>query len=171
VLAVPLLALELGLVEALVSSVSAAAFVLSPEVVPADADGDVPDCDTEGDSEAPDWLPLAAAEAGGLSLAAVEWVTDEPDGDADEDAEPEDEAEPDADAEADADGEPDAEVDGEGEEEACAGSGWHTVSAGCAASGAACAPPARLRLSKPPPSMVAAAALTCAKRIKIACLR
>jgi hypothetical protein len=118
-----------------------------------------------------------------VPLAAVEWVTDEPDGDADDEAEPDDEAddeaepdaddeaEPDAEAEADDDGEADADEDGEGEEEACAGSAWHTVSVGCVARGAACALPAMLRLSRPPPSTVAAAALTCAKRIKIACLR
>jgi hypothetical protein len=52
------------------------------------------------------------------------------------------------------------------------GRAWHTVSVfAVVAIGAACASASRVRVRKLPLSKVTAATLTCAKRIRIACLR
>ena len=78
------------------------------------------------------------------------------------------------------DGSPDGLVAGEGTGEGDGarvgvpegGSAWHTVSVFAdAAIGAACASASRPRVRKLPLSKVTAATLTCAKRIRIACLR
>ena len=80
--------------------------------------------------------------------------------------------EPESLADGDVDGEADFDGDGEGDALACAGSAWHTESAAVVDPRvAACAVPARPRVRKLPLSMVAAATLTCPKRIRIACLR
>ena len=64
------------------------------------------------------------------------------------------------------------EGDGEGVEVLEAGRTWHTVSVfAVVAIGAACASASRPRVRKLPLSKVTAATLTCAKRIRIACLR
>ena len=64
------------------------------------------------------------------------------------------------------------EGDGEGVEVLEAGRAWHTVSVfAVVAIGAACASASRPRVRKLPLSKVTAATLTCAKRIRIACLR
>ncbi len=83
------------------------------------------------------------------------------------DGECEEDGEGDEDGEGEEDGEGDEE--GEGEEPADEGTAWHTVLA-VAARGAACALPRTPRERKLPLSTVTAAALTCAKRIRIACL-
>ena len=74
-------------------------------------------------------------------------------------------------SEEDGEGEEDdeGEDDGEGEELADKGTAWHVVVA-VVAWGAACAVPRTPRARKLPLSQVTAAALTCAKRIRIACL-
>jgi hypothetical protein len=64
------------------------------------------------------------------------------------------------------------EGDGEGVGVLEGGSAWHTVSVfAVAATGAACASASRPRVRKLPLSKVTAATLTCAKRMRIACLR
>ena len=89
------------------------------------------------------------------SLVAGDWLTDgltEGDGDGE--------------------GEGDGEGDGEGVGVLDEGSARHTVSVfGVVATGAACALPSTPRARQLPLSKVTAAALTCAKRIRIACLR
>jgi hypothetical protein len=83
-------------------------------------------------------------------------------------------AEGDGEGDGDGDGDGDREGDGDGEgvEVAEAGSAWHTVSVlSGAARGAASALPNTPRVRKLPLSRVTAATLTCAKRIRIACLR
>jgi hypothetical protein len=69
-------------------------------------------------------------------------------------------------------GDREGEEDGEGEEEDEAGTAWHAVFvvAAVVAWGAACALPRTPRERKLPLSKVTAAALTYAKRIRIACL-
>ena len=95
------------------------------------------------------WLTLGEGETGGGSLGKLEWLAD-----------------------GDVDGEGEFDGDGEGDALACAGSAWHTESAAVVDPWvAACAVPARPRVRKLPLSMVAAATLTCPKRIRIACLR
>jgi hypothetical protein len=101
------------------------------------------------------WLTLAEGETGGGSLGVPEWLADG-----------------DVDGEADFDGEGEFDGDGEGDAVACAGSAWHTESVAVFDPWvAACAAPARPRVRKLPLSTVAATALTCPKRIRIACLR
>jgi hypothetical protein len=69
-------------------------------------------------------------------------------------------------------GEGTGEGDGAGVGVPEGGSAWHTVSVfAVAAIGAACASASRPRVRKLPLSKVTAATLTCAKRIRIACLR
>lgn len=78
------------------------------------------------------------------------------------------------DRDGDGDGDGDGECDGDGEGVGVpeAGSAWHTVSVlFVVARGAASALPSTPRVRKLPPSKVTAATLTCAKRIRIACLR
>jgi hypothetical protein len=72
----------------------------------------------------------------------------------------------------DGDGDGDGEGDGDGDEAPEAGSAWHTVSVlFVVARGAASALPSTPRVRKLPLSKVTAATLTCAKRMRIACLR
>ena len=71
----------------------------------------------------------------------------------------------------DGDGDGDGEGDGDGVGVAEAGSAWHTVSVlFVVARGAASALPSTPRVRKLPLSKVTAATLTCAKRIRMACL-
>jgi hypothetical protein len=64
------------------------------------------------------------------------------------------------------------EGDGEGVGVLEAGRAWHTVSVfAVVVTGAACASASRPRVRKLPLSKVTAATLTCAKRMRIACLR
>jgi hypothetical protein len=99
---------------------------------------------------------LAAAE--GLEDALLELVEGDGEGDGD------------GDGEGDLDGEGDGDGEGVGVPEA--GSAWHTVSVLCVVAwGAASALPSTPRVRKLPLSKVTAATLTCAKRIRIACLR
>jgi hypothetical protein len=80
------------------------------------------------------------------------------------------EGEGDGEGDGDGDGEGDGEGDGVGVPEA--GSAWHTVSVlMVVARGAAAAVPSTPKVRKLPLSTVTAATLTCAKRIRIACLR
>jgi hypothetical protein len=72
----------------------------------------------------------------------------------------------------DGDGDGDGEGDGDGVGVPEAGSAWHTVSVlFVVARGAASALPSTPRVRKLPLSKVTAATLTCAKRMRIACLR
>jgi hypothetical protein len=74
--------------------------------------------------------------------------------------------------EEDGDGEGEGDGDGDGDGVADDGSAWHTLSAlAVVAVGAACAVPSTPRVRKLPLSKVTAATLTCAKRMRIACLR
>jgi hypothetical protein len=132
----------------------------------------VPDGDAEADRDGEFvWpgppLTLTGDESGlGGVLAAAERLGDallelvEGDGEGDRDG----------------DGDGDGECDGDGEGEGVgvpeAGSAWHTVSVLLVvARGAASALPSTPRVRKLPLSKVTAATLTCAKRIRIACLR
>jgi hypothetical protein len=130
------------------------------------ADGEVVG-EAEGEVEMAAWLTRAEADPDGVSLALAEWLADEmSDGDA--------EADVDVEGDVDVVGEVEVEVDGdgEGEELACDGNAWHAVFvSGEVAMGAACALPAMPRARKLPLSRVAAATLTCPKRMRIACLR
>ena len=106
------------------------------------------------DGEGLAWLTLTEGETGGGSLGEPEWLADG-----------------DVDGEADSDGEGDFDGDGEGDALACAGNAWHTESVAVVDPWvAACAVPAMPRVRKLPLSTVAAATLTCPKRIRIACL-
>jgi hypothetical protein len=137
--------------------------------VDGDGEGDADACrDADGEVVWP-VPPLALTEAGDLvggSLATAEWLADEL-------------AEAEGDVEGEGDGDRDGEGEGEGEGEGVAEAGiaWHTVSVlvaavfVAAAFGAACAVPTTPRARKLPLSKVTAATLTCAKRIRIACLR
>jgi hypothetical protein len=86
---------------------------------------------------------------------------------------------PESDGEGDGVGDGDGDMDGDGDGVGVGvlegGRAWHTVSVLLAlvvvASGAACALPSTPRVRKLPLSKVTAATLTCAKRIKNACLR
>ena len=132
----------------------------------------VPDGDAEADRDGEFvWpgppLTLTGDESGlGGVLAAAERLGDallelvEGDGEGDRDG----------------DGDGDGECDGDGEGEGVgvpeAGSAWHTVSVLLVvARGAASALPSTPRVRKLPLSKVTAATLTCAKRMRIACLR
>jgi len=127
-----------------------------------DGDGD-PSADAEADGEEVLFgllLALTEGRADGESLAAGDLL---PEGLA--------ELVGDADRVGDGDDEGEGEDDGEGEELADAGRTWHAVPvAAVVPSGAACAVPSMPRERKLPLSKVTAAALTCAKRIRIACL-
>ena len=105
------------------------------------------------DGEGLAWLTLTEGETGGGSPGEPEWLADG-----------------DVDGEADSDGEDEFDGDGEGDALACAGSAWQTESVAVDAWVAACAVPAMPRIRKLPLSTVAAATLTCPKRIRIACL-
>ena len=128
---------------------------------------DVPDGDVDADRDGEFvWpgppLTLCGGENSGDVLAVAEWLGDAllelVDGD----------GEGDRDGDRDGDGEGDG--DGVGVPEA--GSAWHTVSVlFVVARGAASALPSTPRVRKLPLSKVTAATLTCAKRMRIACLR
>ena len=78
----------------------------------------------------------------------------------------------DGDGDGDRVGDREGDGDGEGVGVLEAGSAWHTVSVlAVVGMGAACALPSTPRVRKLPLSKVTAATLTCAKRIRIACLR
>jgi len=85
------------------------------------------------------------------------------------------EGELDGDGEDWGDGEEDGVAEGDGDGVLDGGSAWHAVSvfevAAVPAARAACAVPSTPRVRKLPLSKVTAATLTCAKRIRIACLR
>jgi len=130
-------------------------------------DGDA-DADRDGEFVWPGPPLTLTGDGNGLGgvLAAVERLGDallelvEGDGEGDRDG--------------DGDGDGDGECDGDGEGVGVpdAGSAWHTVSVlFVVARGAASALPSTPRVRKLPPSKVTAATLTCAKRIRIACLR
>lgn len=128
-------------------------------------DGDV-DADRDGEFVWPDPpLTLTGGENRfGDVLAVAEWLGDallelvEGDGEGDRNR--------------DGDGDGDGEGDGDGVGVAEAGSAWHTVSVlFVVARGAASALPSTPRVRKLPLSKVTAATLTCAKRMRIACLR
>jgi hypothetical protein len=134
----------------------------------------VPDADAEADGELVFLGPPLALTGGGNTLgvevAAAEWFADGlldlVDGDGDEDRE--------GDGDGDGDREGDGEGEGEGEGDGVpeAGSAWHTASVlAVVARVAACALPSAPRVRKVPLSTVTAAARTCPKRIRIACLR
>ena len=156
----------LGLLVALAVLVAVALAVPVALGVP---DGDA-DADRDGEFVWPGPpLTLGGGEnrPGGV-LAAAEWLGDavlelvEGDGEGDGDG--------DGDGEGNLDGEGDGDGEGVGVPEA--GSAWHTVSVlFVVAWGAASALPSTPRVRKLPLSKVTAATLTCAKRIRIACLR
>jgi hypothetical protein len=130
----------------------------------------VPDGDADADCDGafvwpgpPLTLTGGADRLGGV-LAAADWLGDaalalvEGDGEGDGDG--------------DRDGDGDGEGDGDGVGVPEAGSAWHTVSVLLGvAKVAASALPNTPRVRKLPLSTVTAATLTCAKRIRIACLR
>jgi hypothetical protein len=128
---------------------------------------DVPDGDVDADRDGEYvWpgppLTLCGGENSGDVLAVAEWLGDallelvEGDGEGD----------------GNRDGDGDGEGDGDGVGVPEAGSAWHTVSVlFVVARGAASALPSTPRVRKLPLSKVTAATLTCAKRIRIACLR
>jgi hypothetical protein len=128
---------------------------------------DVPDGDVDADRDGEFvWpgppLTLCGGENSGDVLAVAEWLGDAllelVDGDGEGDR--------------DGDGDGDGEGDGDGVGVPEAGSAWHTVSVlFVVARGAASALPSTPRVRKLPLSKVTAATLTCAKRIRIACLR
>jgi len=172
VLVLPLfcgLGLELGLAATRASSAAAVADV-----------ADVPDC--EGDGEVSwegggevVWGGTLLALAGGSTVdgrvvAAAEVLAD---GLVEGEGEGEVEGEGDGEGEGECGGED--EGDGEGVGVLADGSAWHTLSVfavvAAGAACAACAVPSAPRVSKLPLSKVTAATLTCAKRIRIACLR
>jgi hypothetical protein len=165
VLALPLL-LELGLAATKESSVAAVVLVdvavVVSAVVDVLADGEAVFAGVE--------LTLAAGGAVddpvGESVATAEWLAD---GLAEDEEDGDGEWEGDGDGDGDGDEEPDGDGVGVGVPDE--GSAWHTVSAFGVAVGAACAVPSAPRLRKLPLSKVTAATLTCAKRIRIACLR
>jgi hypothetical protein len=127
---------------------------------------DAPDGDADADCGEFVW-PDPALLAGGVDtvggvLAAPEWLGDallelvEGDGEGD----------------GDGDGDRGGDGDGDGVGVPEAGSAWHTVSVLFGvARGAASALPSTPRVRKLPLSKVTAATLTCAKRMRIACLR
>jgi hypothetical protein len=173
VLALPLvLGLGLGLVARNETSVAAGvAVVVDAPIDAEDAEGDV-----GVDGEAVFLgaaLELAVVDRAvddpvGEALAAAEWLADGlaewlGDGLAEWLA--------DGLAEGEWDGDEDAEADGDGVEVPDEGSAWHSVSVLDVAAGAACAVPSTPRIRKLPLSKVTAATLTCAKRMRIACLR
>jgi hypothetical protein len=140
------------------SSAGAVVATLASSVAAAEGDADGDDC--AGDGSALALVAVGAAVCALLAaelaavLAALEPLDDglgEGDGDGDGDAE----------------GEGDGEAVGVGVPGA--GITWQAVSV--LAAGAACAVPSAPRLRKLPLSKVTAATLTCAKRIRIACLR
>ncbi len=176
---VPVLALPLPLLSGLglVATVptwasSVAAVPLDVAVEMADGDADVDgDADADGDGDtrrdgSGEAVLTGAAVAltgggdtVGGSLADVEWLADEL-------------AEGDGEGEGDGERDGDGDGDGEGVGVPEEGSAWHTWSVFVlAAIGAACAVPSTPRVRKLPLSKVTAATLTCAKRIRIACLR
>jgi hypothetical protein len=131
---------------------------------------DVPDGDVDADRDGEFvWPGPPLTLSGGESrfgdvLAVAEWLGDallelvEGDGEGD--------------GNRDGDGDGDGEDDGDGVGVPEAGSAWHTVSVlFVVARGAASALPSTPRVRKLPLSKVTAATLTCAKRIRIACLR
>jgi hypothetical protein len=159
-------AFELGLVATWTSSFAEVPGVVEVPGVPERDAGGVGEVDPEGDVVVCWRGALLALRAGGSTvgggslaeavLLAVGLVEGEGDGDGE------------------GEGERLGEGDGEGEGVGVLddGSAWHTLSvfAGVAA-GAACAVPSTPRVRKLPLSKVTAAALTYAKRIRIACLR
>jgi hypothetical protein len=165
---VELVVVALALLVALVLVVGLALLVALAVVVALGVpDGDA-DADRDGEFVWPG-PPLTLTGGGnrvGGVLAAAEWLGDallelvEGDGEGDRDG----------DGDGDGDGECDGDGDGVGVPEA--GSAWHTVSVlFVVARGAASALPNTPRVRKLPLSKVTAATLTCAKRIRIACLR
>jgi hypothetical protein len=184
VLALPLfsgLGLELGLAATWTSSAAAVAGAADVPDVPDTPEGDavpdapegdaVPESDAdgegevypEGDGEVVCWALRVGDNPVGGSLAVAVWLAG---------AEAVWLAGGLVEGEGDGEGERRGEGDGEGVGVADDGSAWHTlfVVAGVAV-GAACAVPSTPRVRKLPLSKVTAATLTCAKRIRIACLR
>lgn len=162
----------LGLLVALAVLVAVALAVLVAVALAVPVALGVPDGDADADRDGEFvWPgpPLALTGGGnrvGGVLAAAEWLGDallelvEGDGEGDGDG----------DGEGNLDGEGDGDGEGVGVPEA--GSAWHTVSVlFVVAWGAASALPSTPRVRKLPLSKVTAATLTCAKRIRIACLR
>jgi hypothetical protein len=173
-----LLALALGLVVSKESTVAAGLpVVVDVPVGEGSADGDV-EVSRDGDGEAVFSgvaLELAAegcavADPVGESVDVVDWLGD---GLAEWLADGLAEGECDGDGDGEWDGDDDGEDDGDdvGVEVADEGSAWHTVSVFDVAAAAVCAVPSTPRVRKLPLSKVTAAALTCAKRMRIACLR
>jgi hypothetical protein len=181
VLALPLvLGLGLGLVARKETSVAAGVAV----VVDAPVDEEDAEADVEVEGEAVFLgaaLELAVADPAvddpvGEALAAAEWLADGlaewlADGLAEWLGDGLAEWLADGLAEGERDGDEDAEADGDGVEVPDEGSAWHSVSVLDVAAGAACAVPSTPRIRKLPLSKVTAATLTCAKRMRIACLR
>jgi hypothetical protein len=179
-----LLALALGLVVSKESTVAAGVpVVVDVPVGEGDAEGDV-EVSRDGDGEAVfsgAALELAAAGCAvddpvGESVDAVDWLADGlvdwlADGLADWLADGLAEGECDGDGEWDGDDDGEDDGDDVGVEVADEGSAWHTVSVLDVAAAAACAVPSTPRVRKLPLSKVTAAALRCAKRMRIACLR
>jgi hypothetical protein len=147
-----------------------ASSVAAGDVLPdGDAEAD-PEGETEADGTSAVWLTLADGDTAGGSLLEAEWLADDvPEGEGDGDGDFEGDGE--GDGAGDFDGAVDFDGDGEVEGTPGAGRAWHAVSVAAVGWGAACALAARPRVRKPPLSSVAAATLTCAKRIRIACLR
>lgn len=167
---VELVAVALALLVALALVVALALLVgLALLVALGVPDGDA-DADRDGEFVWPGpalTLTGGGNRVGGV-LAAAEWLGDallelvEGDGERDRDG----------DGDGDGDGECDGDGDGEGVGVPEAGSAWHTVSVlFVVARGAASALLSTPRVRKLPLSKVTAATLTCAKRIRIACLR
>ena len=179
VLVLPLfcgLGLELGLAATRASSAAAVADVPDvPEVPDCEGDGEV---SWEGDGEVV-WRGTLLALAGGSTVdgrvvaAAEVLAVGLVEGEGEVDGEVEGEGECDGEGEGECGGED--EGDGEGVGVLADGSAWHTLSVfavvAAGAACAACAVPSAPRVSKLPLSKVTAATLTCAKRIRIACLR
>jgi hypothetical protein len=169
VLVVVAVAVAVAVVGALVVGAVLVAVTLAVPVTVAVA-FDVPGGDTDANCDGEFVCPgpplmLAGGENrfGGV-LAPAEWLGDallelvEGDGEGDGDG--------------DGDGGSDGDGDGEGVGVPDAGSAWHTVSVlFVVARGAASALPSTPRVRKLPLSKVTAVTLTCAKRMKIACLR
>jgi hypothetical protein len=161
-----------------------AAKASSVAAVVALADGDAeagPEADADADGTSAALLRLADGDADGGSLLGaggsvleVDWLADDvPEGDdgGDVDFAGEGEGEGDVDRDGDVDGAGALDADGEDEEVPGGGRAWHALAMAGAGWEAACALPAMPRARKAPLSRVAAATLTCAKRMRIACLR
>ena len=166
-LAVPVaVAVPVLVAVAVPEAVAVAVAVLVAEAVPAAVD--VPDGDADAACGEFVWSGPPLVLAGGVSsvggVLAAEWLGDallelvEGDGEGDGDG--------------DGDGDRGGDGDGDGDGVPEAGSAWHTESVLFGvASGAASALPSTPRVRKLPLSTVTAATLTCAKRMRIACLR